>query len=113
MSFSLIEVEKQLRPTGFIGWNIYEGGGDPPHGSGENNNFFGQKHDEKTRRKMSLAAKRRKKPSHTTPHTEETKQLIKARMQSLPRTECPHCSKMVLPQYRRFHWDECKSVQSR
>lgn len=108
-----ISLEKKMRPSAFIGWNIFEGGGDPPHYCGANNHFFGKKHSEETKIKMSLAAKRRKKASHAIPHSEHTKKLISEKLQALPRDTCPHCHKSVLKHYKRFHWENCKNVQSR
>ena len=81
-----LNIEKQLRPTENIGWNIVEGGGMPPKtlkgcNKGKPSWNKGKPHSEQTRKKLSNALKGRKTWNKGVSPSEETR--LKYRMAKL------------------------------
>lgn len=102
---SALDLEKQLRPGPFIGWNQVEGGGIPPSRAGSTAS-------EETRKKQSAAHKGKPK---SVEHLAKLKIATFGKQPDMTGSkrvviECPHChtsggvNGMV-----QWHFDKCKA----
>ena len=87
-----LEIEKKLRPSDKIGWNITFGGGNPPVGKSENSMYKkgftpwnkGKPHTEETKLKISLSKKGVSSWNKGKPMPEEVKAKVSASKKGVP-----------------------------
>jgi group I intron endonuclease len=114
-----LDIERKLRPSEKIGWNLVRGGGKPPvlYGNtsriGKPSPRKGKKHTPATIARMRLVKLGKESGMKGKKHSEATLQKVKATYAANPWT-CPHCSKIGLNKGTgtRWHFDNCKEKTS-
>ena len=123
-----LDIERKIRPSDKIGWNIVKGGGLPPSVPWNK----GIPATEEVRKRLSEMGKGRPSPRKGVKLSEETKQKIRLAKLGLKQTPehiekckiakigkkqslvtCPHCNKIggawTMP---RWHFDNCKNKRN-
>ena len=128
-----LDIERKLRPTDGIGWNLVMGGGKPPPSYGHKRLFgnklnVGRKHSVESRQKRTELNKVRLQDpvarekfaklqlgqvpwNKGVPNSQEALEKMRLRHKADAWT-CPHCNKTGLNKGsgNRWHFDNCKEI---
>lgn len=110
-----LDIERKLRPSEKIGWNLVAGGGKPPVLFGNTSRIGkpgpnrGKKFSEQHIENMRQARLGKPSKKQGIPISDAQKETMKATFAANPWT-CPHCGKIGLNKGtgNRWHFDNCK-----